>query len=190
MPLLSGLGVFIFPNFASVQQTTIRTDMFTKITSLLLIVAFISCNKSNSNPSENNEKENIKASHWLLGTWENKSSEGNLIEKWKKMNDSTYEGQSFFIKGKDTLHFEIITLQQKEEELYYNTLIKGQNNDEVIPFKMTLKTEKELVFENPKHDYPQKISYKQISKDSVVTEISGLQLGQPSSEKYLMLKIK
>jgi hypothetical protein len=35
-----------------------------------------------------------------------------------------------------------------------------------------------------------KISYTQISKDSLVTEISGMQSGKLSSEKYIMLKTK
>jgi hypothetical protein len=45
-------------------------------------------------------------------------------------------------------------------------------------------------FENRKHNYPQKISYTQISKDSLVTEISGMQSGKLSSEKYIMLRTK
>jgi len=162
--------------------------MFKKIILLLLIVTLLSCKKSDS--SDKNEKDKIKTAHWLLGTWENKTAEGNLSETWEKVNDSTYEGQSYFIKGKDTIHFETIQLQQKGEELTYNANVQGQNKDKPVPFKLTKTTEKELVFENPKHDYPQKISYKNVSKDSLIAEISGMQLGKPSSEKYVMTKIK
>ena len=162
--------------------------MFKKITLLLLIVTLLSCKKSDS--SDKNEKDKIKTAHWLLGTWENKTAEGNLSETWEKVNDSTYLGQTYFIKGKDTIHFETIQLQQKGEELTYKANVQGQNEDKPVPFKLTKTTEKELVFENPKHDYPQKISYKSVSKDSLIAEISGIQLGKPSSEKYVMTKIK
>jgi DNA polymerase I-like protein with 3'-5' exonuclease and polymerase domains len=47
---------------------------------------------------------------------------------------------------------------------------------------------KRINFENQKLDYPKKIIYNHLSKDSLVTEI--LQSGKPSSEKYLMKKIK
>ncbi|HEY4617366.1 MAG TPA: DUF6265 family protein [Flavobacterium sp.] len=161
--------------------------MFKKITILLLIVTFISCQKSDS---DKNEKDKIKMAHWLLGTWETKSADGILSENWKKVNDSTYEGQSYFVKGKDTLHFETVKLQQKGEELTYVATVKGQNDDKAVSFSLTETTEKQLVFENPKHDYPQKISYNHISKDSLVTEISGTQLGKASTEKYLMTKRK
>lgn len=164
--------------------------MFQKILFILLIVSFVSCKKSDSNSAEDTEKEKIKTARWLIGTWENKSAEGNLKEIWNKVNDSTYEGQSYFIKGKDTIHFEKIQLQQKGEELTYSPTVRGQNDDQPVTFPLTNASDKELIFENPKHDYPQKISYNNISKDSLIAEISGIQSGKPSSEKYLMKKIK
>jgi hypothetical protein len=152
---------------------------------LVLLLIFSACKNSDSN-----EKEKIKTAHWLLGKWENNSADGLLSETWTKKNDSTFLGQSYYIKGKDTLHFETITLQQNGEELFYNALVKGQNNDKAIPFKLTLTTEKELVFENAKHDYPKKISYTQTDKNNLTAIISGIQQGKPSSEKFGMKKSK
>jgi hypothetical protein len=157
--------------------------MFQKTTLILLLLAIVSCKKS-----ETKEYEKIKIANWLIGTWENNTVEGNLTETWKKTNDSTFQAQSFFIKGKDTLHFETISLNQIDEELEYNALVKGQNNDKSVRFVLTASTENQLVFENPKHDYPQKISYTKINKDNLIAEISGIQLGKPISEKYPMKK--
>jgi hypothetical protein len=164
--------------------------MYKIITFLLLITILVCCKDADADDSDKNEKDKIRTAHWLIGSWEFKSTDGILSEKWKKMNDSTYQGESYFIKGTDTLHFETITLQQKEEDLSYLTIIKGQNNNEPISFALTETTERSLAFENQKHDYPKKIIYNHLSKDSLVTEISGLQSGKPSSEKYLMKKIK
>jgi hypothetical protein len=159
--------------------------MFQKITLTLLLLVIVSCKNS-----ESNEKEKIKTANWLLGKWENKSVDGRLSENWKHLNDSTFQAESFFIKEKDTLHFEKITLQQNGENLIYSATVKGQNNDKPVSFKMTSETDKKLVFENPKHDYPQKITYTLINKDSLVAEISGIQLGKPSSEKFGMKKLE
>lgn len=153
------------------------------ITILVLILTLTSCKNSTSN-----EKDKIKIANWLLGKWESKIDEGTLCETWEFLNDSTFQAKSLFIKNKDTLHFETITLQQNGEELFYNATVKGQNNDKSVPFKLTIATEKQLVFENPKHDYPQKITYTLITKDSLVTEIYGIELGKPSSEKFGMKK--
>ena len=159
--------------------------MFQKITLIFLLLTIFSCKKSDAN-----EKEKIKAANWLLGNWENKAADGTLTEYWKKVNDSTFQAESYFIKEKDTLHFESITLQQKGEVLTYTATVEGQNDDKPVAFKLTTATEKQMVFENPKHDYPQKISYTQITPDSLVAKISGIQQGKPSSEQFSMKKIK
>ena len=159
--------------------------MFQKTTLILLLLAIVSCKNSGSN-----EKDKIKAARWILGNWENKSADGNLSETWKKVNDSTFEAQSYFIKEKDTLHFESITLQQKGEVLSYSATVKGQNNDKPVTFKLTNSTDTQLVFENPKHDYPKKIIYTQITEDSLVAEISGILEGKANSEKFSMKKTK
>ena len=134
-----------------------------------------------------NEKLLIKNSGWLLGSWELKTNTGTLTENWTKVNDSTYKALSLFIKDKDTIHYESIILQEKEETLTYTTTIKGQNNEKPISFKMKEEVEKGLVFENLKHDYPQKISY-QKTNNGIIAEISGVQSGKASSEKFILHK--
>ncbi|MDI5893329.1 DUF6265 family protein [Flavobacterium algoritolerans] len=159
--------------------------MFRKTTLILLLLVIVSCKNS-----DYNKNEKIKAASWLLGNWENKSADGNLTENWEKLNDSTFQAQSYYIKEKDTVHFESIILQQKGENLTYTATVKGQNNDKPVVFKLTTATDKQVSFENLKHDYPQKISYSQITPDSLVAKISGIQQGKSSSEQFSMKKIK
>jgi len=148
---------------------------------LLLLLFFASCQKSK-------EVSKIVGNDWLLGKWENKSDEGNLLEIWKKANDSVFLGESYFIKGKDTLHSEKIELQQKGENLLYISTIKGENNDKPLTFTHNIEIEKQLVFENPKSEYPRKIVYKPIAKDRIFIEVSGMQQDKPSSVRYSLKK--
>jgi hypothetical protein len=156
--------------------------MFQKISFLLVFLALASCNNNA------NKNEKIKASQWLLGKWTQQSEQGILEETWKAVNDSTFEGTSYFIKGKDTLHNETIVLQQKGENLIYEATIKGEDNNEAVSFPLTSITEKNLVFENPKHDYPQKINYKLANTNTVIAKISGKQAGKVTSETYTLKK--
>lgn len=153
------------------------------ILSLVILLSIVSCQKSKV-------VSKITAANWLLGQWENKSDDGNLLETWKKVNDSLFVGEAYFIKEKDTLHSEKIQLKQKGEDLFYIATVKGQNNDKPVTFKYNDTIQKLLVFENPKHDFPQKIMYSQITKDSIVIQISGMQQGKPSSERFSMKKTK
>ena len=150
---------------------------------LILISTLTSCQKSK-------EVSKIVGSDWLLGKWENKSDEGNLLETWKKVNDSLFIGESYFIKEKDTLHSEKIQLKQKGENLLYVSTIKGQNNNKPISFVHKPEIEKQLVFENPKSDYPKKIVYKKIAADRLLIEISGIQQEKQSFNRYSMKKTK
>lgn len=150
---------------------------------IIILLLFISCQKSK-------EVYKIIGKDWLLGEWENNSTNSNLSETWIKKNDSTFVGESYFIIGKDTLHSEQIKLEQKREDLIYTSTIKGQNNDKPISFIQNKALEKQLVFENPKNDYPKKISYTPLTKDGLQIEISGIQKGKPSSIKYTFKKKK
>lgn len=157
--------------------------MFQKITLLTLIIAFVSCQKK-----ETIEKDKIKKADWLIGNWENTSDEGVLSENWQKLNDSTFSASSYFIKGKDTLHFETIVLAQLGETLTYKATVKGQNDDKPVSFPSTSESDQKLVFENAKHDYPQKITYTKGANNTLTAAISGNLNGKPSSEKFIMTK--
>ncbi len=145
------------------------------------LLTIVSCKKT-----ENSAKDKIKTADWLIGNWENQLEQGTLSESWEKANDSTFNGKSFFIKDKDTLNNETIVLSQKGNDLFYIPVVQGQNNNEPVIFKMTKADAKQLVFENPKHDFPQKISYTKITNDSIVAAISGVVNGKTEGESYPM----
>lgn len=152
---------------------------------ILLLSAFliISCNnKSNKSFDKLNEMS------WLNGKWENKLGDGKIVENWKKTNDSVFSGASYFIKGKDTLHFERIELKQIDENLFYIATVQGQNNNEPVEFKLNPNTEVSFSFENPTHDYPQTIEYKKLSDNQLSAKVSGTQDGKLSSDTYILNK--
>ena len=148
------------------------------------LLMFISCQNKSEKKFDKLEKMN-----WLLGNWENEMPEGVLTEIWTKENDSTFSGTTYFIiNKKDTVHSEAIILKQLNYELIYRPTVKGQNNDEPIDFKLSSESENSFSFENPKHDYPQKIVYKKVNETNLVATISGIQQGKQSSESYPMKK--
>ncbi|KLT70204.1 MULTISPECIES: DUF6265 family protein [unclassified Flavobacterium] len=157
--------------------------MFQKITLLALVLASVSCQKKATV-----EKDKIKVADWLIGNWENKNPDGVLTENWQKLNDSTFSAASYFIKGKDTIHFESIVLAQLGETLTYKATVKGQNDGKAVSFPSTISNEKQLVFENPKHDYPQKITYTKGANNTMTAEISGKLQGKLTTERFIMTK--
>lgn len=150
---------------------------------ILAILLLVSCQKKS-----NNKYEQLGKMSWLLGNWEKKMPEGTLSETWIKENDSTFSAKSYFIKEEDTLHNETILLTQKNDIITYSAKILGENNDKFVDFKLTSTNEKDCVFENPSHDYPQKIVYKKVNSTNFVTTISGIQQGKQFIDSYPMKK--
>ena len=161
--------------------------MIKKIAAILAIITtLVGCKKEHAiTPKAFAEIEKVS---WLIGNWENISKEGTLLESWEKKNDSTLIGTSFFIQNKDTIFTEQIALEEREKELFYIPTVSDQNNGKPVSFMLTSATKKQLVFENPAHDFPQKITYNAIGKDSLIAEVSGLQNGKMHSEVFNMKK--
>lgn len=160
-----------------------------KFRNSVLLFALVSiCFTSCKNKTLDKKFDKLEKMYWLIGNWEQKLPDGTLVENWKIENDSTYSGVSYFINSKDTVHFERIKLAQKAEKLTYIATIEGQNNDEPVSFKQTSEAGNIFTFENPTHDYPQKITYKKVASDRLIAVISGKQQGQESQESYPMAK--
>ena len=158
-------------------------------TALLIIIA-ISCKKYDAFGNEIKTFDELKKANWLLGQWQCQTDTTNLIETWTFENDSTLTATSFFIQNKkDTLHHETIELIETNKKLIYKATIIGENNNEPVSFQKTMETETELIFENPTHNYPQKITYKKISNTQLTATISGKLNGKIESESYQLKKL-
>lgn len=146
-----------------------------KIVASFSVIAFfllVSCKKETKTETITYEK--LSKAEWLIGEWEHTSSEGFFSEKWKIKNDSTYLGNSFFIIEGDTVFSEEVSLiQQGRDVLYIVNITSESSEQQPTEFKLTSSSENQLVFENPENDFPKKITYNLIHKDSIYAEISG-----------------
>lgn len=135
------------------------------------------------------EQNKLEQASWLIGSWVHADKDGKLKEKWRADNDSLYRGWAYFIKGSDTLHREQVRLFLEKSRLCYEATVKGQNNNLPIRFYEETAHHNALVFSNPQHDYPQKISYKKITADSLIITLTGKQQGKASTETYAMKRL-
>lgn len=163
---------------------------------LALVAAFTACNTTTENNSTAEAPakvayQQLAGMNWLIGKWENNSPDGYSTEIWEQKNDSVYSGTSYFvIPSGDTVSSETISLQQNAENVYYIPTVKNQNDGQPVKFTLTSATDTMLVFENPEHDFPNKITYTRINQDSVVAQISGTMDGKANSMLFPFKKVK
>jgi hypothetical protein len=136
------------------------------------------------------QANDIKKAKWLIGTWENKTSKGIIYETWMKTNDNELLGRSYIVKEKDTIVLENIRLAQEQGKLFYIPIVKNQNEGLPVRFATKTNSETQLIFENLEHDFPQIISYTNISADSLVAEISGTKNGQKRKQVFPMKRVQ
>ncbi|GGH73338.1 hypothetical protein HNQ91_003632 [Filimonas zeae] len=131
----------------------------------------------------------IQQARWLLGSWQQQAGKRIQTEEWKQLNDSTFAGRSYWLKGTDTVLLEQTTIVWRNRRLYYIPVVQGQNNEQPVQFTQAGITAGKLIFENKTHDFPQQISYQLINPDSAVAEISGTLKGIYQTRSFPMRRL-
>lgn len=118
-------------------------------------------------------KQNVTALAWISGCWENTSEGRTTIERWGKATDNLMIGTSQTVKGTKSVAFEYLRIMSDANGLAYIAL--PSNAKEPTAFPAIKITANEAIFENAKHDFPQRIIYRQDKADSLFARIEGKQ---------------
>ena len=184
----------MIPVHSAIFFTFIKKRMIHKYAFLsLLLFTAIGC----SSDTDMSEKlstdysyEKLNKAHWLLGDWQQQTEDGILLEHWERMNDSTYNGSSYMLIGKDTSSAESMVFMERGDTVTYIPTVRDQNNNQAVKFTLTKSGDSLLIFENPLHDFPQKISYELLSEDSILAEVSGKMEGKVKTISFPYVRVK
>ena len=76
--------------------------------------------------------------------------------------------------------------QERNGDIFY---VASPSGEEQAVFKLVKFETRELIFENPEHDFPQRIIYR-LKGDSLISRIEGTITGKQRSSDFPMLKVK
>jgi uncharacterized protein YciI len=107
---------------------------------------------------------------FLQGTW--KMENRDVYEHWDTINEHSMKGFAYKMDNGQMLISEYLDLSQTNNEITYTATVLTQNQGRGISFQLT-RSGAVWVFENPMHDFPQKITYSQRSENSIFVEVSG-----------------
>lgn len=88
-----------------------------------------------------------------------KPNGSSRLEIWEKENRKALSGKGISVVKGDSTVLETISLYIDDQQTWYAPVVSGQNKGEPIPFKLVSAKESHFVFENPEHDFPQRITY-------------------------------
>ncbi len=152
-----------------------------------VFLLFQSCMNIGPNENDGNEKfQKMNRLEWLSGSWEFEIDDGLFAESWTKTNDSVFTGFGYMMIGEDTASIEILSIELINDDLYYVSKVSDQNNKQEIAFKLISDSDNTLIFENKKHDFPQRIIYKFVDNNAFTAIIEGDYEGEPNSTELFM----
>jgi hypothetical protein len=133
------------------------------------------------------EETEVNSLKWMLGKWQSSTEEGILYEEWKKINDSTYSGHAYAITPEgDTTFSETAEITKINGAITYSVTV---NEESTTDFAL-VDNQDIAVFENVDHDFPQRIIYQKLAKDSLFARIEGTVDGEDQFEEYRYVKSK
>lgn len=115
---------------------------------LLLLTMIFGC--------QSHSKENFD---WLLGHWirTNEKPDKTTYENWDKLNDTTFVGESYTIKDKDTVWKETVQLSKINNEWFF--AVKGIDDTVSVDFKLISITDTSFTCENQMNEFSNVIKY-------------------------------
>jgi Domain of unknown function (DUF6265) len=125
---------------------------------------------------------------WISGCWETNNNGRVTTERWAKATDNLMLGTSQTVKETKSVSFEFLRIVNNGQGLMY--VAQPSNAKEPTAFAAKTVSANEVVFENPKHDFPQRIIYKQTKPDMLDARIEGKQGEKEMGMDFPMKRVK
>ena len=121
---------------------------------------------------------------FMSGCWQGR---GGTEEQWMKPVGGTLFGMSrTVVKGK-TVFWEFLQIRVQEGGVVL--VAQPSSNPKPVTFRATRVSESEVVFENPEHDFPQRILYRK-QRDGLFARIDGKEKGKEKAVDFPMVRVK
>ena len=133
------------------------------------------------------KKKSVEQFSWMTGKWKGTANQTVLVEEWQPVKNNVLAGTGFAISGKDTTFAERLKIEQRGDDFYY---IPTLPKNGPVDFKFTGLKNDSIVFENPQHDFPQRIIYFQQSPEKMYACVDGIDKGSYFRVEFFYTKEK
>ena len=124
---------------------------------------------------------------WLAGCWESVGGEPGSGEQWTVPAGGTLLGVSRTVRNSKTVAYEFVQIRETEAGgIEYIARPSGQTG---ATFLMVRMSEAEVVFENPTHDFPQRIVYRLRGEGNLEARIEGEVEGEAKTVDFPMKRV-
>ena len=118
---------------------------------------------------------------WLAGSWSGESGGILMEEHWTAPKGNSMVGMHRDVGKGRTMLFEFLRIEQRGDQIVYLSMPNGRSP--ATPFPLKELSGNRVVFENPAHDFPQRIIYWKDGAD-LRAWIEGTMNGKAGSEEW------
>jgi hypothetical protein len=118
---------------------------------------------------------------WMSGSWMGTEKGVEMEELWQTPKGNSMLGLHRDVAGGRTVGFEFQRIEATAEAITYWASPEGRP---ATPFRLKELKGKRVVFENPEHDFPQRIIYWLDNAGALHAKIEGTQGGKSSSMEW------
>jgi hypothetical protein len=142
----------------------------------ILLIAGVVCSQT--------PKPTLKDLSWLAGCWEGTLRGSELNEQWMKPAGGVMLGMGRTVSNGKVREYEFLQIREEADgTINYVARPSGQPE---ASFKVKQLQNNEVIFENPEHDFPQRIIYRLQSDGSLFARIEGTSNGKARGFDYPM----
>ena len=145
---------------------------------LLLVLALLG---SMSGTTDQASKTALADLAWMTGSWVGTTRGIEMEEHWTAPKGNSMIGIHRDVENGRTLSFEFLRIEQRGDQIVYLSMPNGRSP--ATPFPLKQASGARVVFENPAHDFPQRIIYWKDGAD-LRARIEGTMNGKPGSEEW------
>ena len=118
---------------------------------------------------------------WMAGSWSGESGGIQMEEHWTAPKGNSMVGLHRDVGKGRTMLFEYLRIEQQGDQIVYLSMPNGRSPATPFPLKELSATR--VVFENPAHDFPQRIIYWKDGND-LRARIEGTRNGKTVGEEW------
>lgn len=117
---------------------------------------------------------------WISGTWEGTSGSVRQEEYWSRPAGGLILGIHRDLFSENRSFFEFLRIEQRDDGIFYVAMPRGRVGTD---FRLIELQDGRAVFENPDHDFPQRIIYTR-DGDTLSARIEGAENGKQRSSGW------
>jgi hypothetical protein len=124
---------------------------------------------------------------WMAGLWTGVKDGVEMEESWLPPKGNTMIGLHRDVKNNRTMSFEFFRIEAAADGITYWA---SPRSKPPTPFRMIELSGKKVVFENPQHDFPQRVIYWLEGDNALHAKIEGTFKGKAASEEWVWKRNK